>query len=352
MAPRVEPEGALLVLDDPAGRWDSVSLRYHLRPPYPDRSFARTERGWGYWLDRPDVDRVEYLIEQTDPAGTTRLSLDETNPLRAPGAFGDHSVLEFPGYAPPGWLEWPAPPGQRLDLTLPHGRGLRRELPVQVWSPDGLGDAAAPLLLAHDGPELDRYSSLTRYSSAMIQAGRLPPHRVGLLAPLDRDAWYSASPAYARSLSRHAVPALERAVPTVGAPVLVGVSLGALAGLHAEWSAPGTFAALFLASGSFFQMRYDSHEQSYGRFFRIVSAVESVVDTPTAPSEVRVAMVCGTGEENWENNRVVADALRRMGVDPTFTPFRDGHTWVGWRDSFHPALTTLLTGLWGEHPGH
>ena len=352
MAPRVEPEGALLTLDDPTGHWDAVSLWYHLRRPYPDRSFARTDEGWGYWFDRPDVDRVEYLIEQTDPAGTTRLSLDEANPLRAPGAFGEHSVLEFPGYARPGWLDWPAPPGQRMDLTMPHGRGLRRDLPVQVWSPEGLADAPAPLLLVHDGPELDAYSSLTRYSAAMIRAGRLPAYRVGLLAPLDRDAWYSASPAYARSLSTHALPALARAVPTIGAPVLVGASLGALAGLHAEWSAPGTFAGLYLASGSFFQMRYDSHEQHFGRFFRIVSAVEALVDSPEAPSTVQVSIVCGTGEENWENNRVVAEALSRMGVDTAFTSFRDGHTWVGWRDSFDPALTTLLSALWGERPGH
>lgn len=353
MSPRIDDAGALLHLPDPVGRWSSVRMAYHLRAPYPDLAFDRTDDGWGYWLERPPVDRLEYRLACTSTNGTTASLLDETNPRRAPGVFGEHSVLEFPSYTEPAWLDWPAPDGTRTDLALPSGPGLRSDLPVTVVSPAGLTDTdPAPLLLVHDGPEMDRFAAITRYSSAMVAAGLLPVHRVGLLAPLDRDAWYSASPAYARSLARHALPAVLAAVPTRGRPVLAGTSLGALAALHAEWLTPGTFSGLFLASGSFFQLRLDSQEASHERFYRISSTVQRIVDSPRAPTDVPMAMVCGTGEENWENNEAMARALTRMGLRGEVIPFRDGHTWVGWRDTLHPVLTTLLTTLWGAVDEH
>lgn len=348
--PQVSADGAALRLADPHGRLASVRLWYHLRPPYPDLGFRRQGEEWTYRLERPDVDRLEYLLELTDQDGRRSLVPDPGNPTRAAGPFGEHSVLEFPGYRPPGWLH-PVGPGRRRDLSLPPAHGLRRDLPAAVWSPDGLGeDSPAPLLLAHDGPELDAFAALTHYSAAMVAAGRLPPHRVGLLAPLERNAWYSASPAYARSLATAAVPALLHRVPTRGRPVLLGASLGALAAFHAEWHHPGTFAGLYLASGSFFGMRFDAHEQQFARFWRIVTAVDQVLDAPEPPSRPLVTMVCGSAEENLDNNRAFADALRRLGYPLRTATYRDGHTWVGWRDSLDPHLTSLLGLLWGaEH---
>jgi enterochelin esterase-like enzyme len=350
VGPRVETAGALLSVDD-HGRWTSVRLWYHLRAPYPDRSFARTEDGWGLWLPRPAVDRLEYLLEVVDHDGGTRLMPDPGNPRRVGGVFGEHSVLEFPEYRPPAWLAWDAPVGERVEVDLPHARGLCRHLPAQVWAPTGLGSHPAPMLVVHDGREMDAFAELTRYSAAMVSAGALPPHRVALLQPLDRDAWYSASPVYTRSLTDQAIPALLDTWPTLGRPVLVGASLGALAGLHAELARPGTFAGLFLLSGSYFTMRHDSHEQPFGRFFRIASAVERIVDAPTCPSRAPIVLACGTGEENWENNRAMATALRRAGASVTWQHFADGHTWVGWRDVLDPSLTTLLGVLWGGGGG-
>lgn len=342
MAARVEDAGALLHVPDPSGRWASVSLWYHLRRPYPSRRFVRSADGWSYWLDRPTVDRLEYLLERTDTAGTTTMGLDDTNPRRVSGVFGEHSVLEFPGYRPPVWLGWPAPEGVRVDRAS-----------AQIWSPAGLGASdPAPLLLVHDGAEMDHFAQITRYSASMVEADVLPPHRVGLLRPTDRDAWYSASPAYARSLVQQTVPDLLAAVPTRGRPVLLGASLGALAALHAEWTYPGTFAGLFLASGSFFQMRFDSHEQGFGRFFRITSTVQKILDAPVTATRAPVSMACGTGEENWENNVALAAALARAGATVSLRGFRDGHTWIGWRDALHPALTDLLRSLWTPAGGH
>ena len=53
----------------------------------------------------------------------------------------------------------------------------------------------------HDGPEYDQLASITTYSAALIATGVLPPHRVALAAPVIRDAWYSGSPQYLRTIA-------------------------------------------------------------------------------------------------------------------------------------------------------
>lgn len=346
--PRVTLEGVEFRVDDPTHRLDGVELWYHLRPPYPDRSFTRVDGGWAFWLPRPEVDRLEYLFDIHGPDGRGQVP-DPANPLRVPGAFGERSVIEFPGYTEPWWLAAAAqaPLGRRRSATLPAAWGLRRDLPVEVWSPEGLADdEVAPLLIVHDGAEMDRYASVTAFSRATVAAQLLPPHRVGLLTPLDRDAWYSGSPGYARSLATTALPALLAQVPTRGRPVLLGASLGALAAFHTEWTYPGTVAGLFLASGSFFQPHLDEQESGYRAFWRVTRTVAEVVDAPAAPSRPPVYVVCGSAEENLANNRSFTRTLRRLGYPVEWAELRDGHTWVGWRDSFDPHLRAVLSAAW------
>jgi S-formylglutathione hydrolase FrmB len=57
-------------------------------------------------------------------------------------------------------------------------------------------------------------------------------------------------------------------------------------------------------------------------------------------------MTCGTVEENLANNRAVRDALVAQGYDVYLFENRDAHNWVGWRDTFDPHLTDLLTKVW------
>jgi enterochelin esterase family protein len=332
---QADEHGADFFVPDAHGHAREVSLWYHLRGPYPDRRFQRVPGGWHLRLPRPEVDRLEYLLDVTDETSRALL-LDDSNPAAVPGAFGRHSVVEFPGYSPPAWLSQPVPAGSYETVQA-------AGVTAQVWSPAGtVASHVCALLVAHDGPELDRFASLTQYVAAMVALGRLPPVRVALLAPVDRDAEYSASPAYARLLTGQVLPALRAAVPTRGAPVLLGVSLGALAAFHAEWSAPGSVGGLFLGSGSFFQHRLDLQESGYSRFWRIERAVAAVLDAPEPPSRPPVAMVCGAAEENLANNRAFDRCLRRLGYPVGLAEVRDGHTWVGWRDAFDPHLTTLL----------
>jgi enterochelin esterase family protein len=330
-------------LADPERRYAAVRLCSDLPLSDDERSYSRDGDEWLLEIDPPDLQRLEYHVEVTEADGSRQTGPDPGNPLRAPGAFGEKSVLLLPGYEAPAWLEAETVEGRYVDFSV-RGRGLGANVTGRIWSP--LTDEPLPLLVAHDGPEYDKLSLLTRYSAAMIAAGTLPPHRVALLAPGPRDEWYSASALYSRALYVDVVPALRDAAGVAGDPVGMGASLGALAMLVTQRRAPGTFAALFLQSGSFFMPRFDSQESGFPRYARIVRVVRRLVRTSAQP--IPVQLTCGTTEENVFNNRVMARALAEQGYDARLDEVRDMHNYTGWRDAFDPHLTRLLAKMWNR----
>jgi enterochelin esterase family protein len=172
--------------------------------------------------------------------------------------------------------------------------------------------------------------------------------RAALLAPVDRNEHYSASPAWSRALVSEVLPALQALAPTPpGRRHLVGMgaSLGALATLAAARTGPATFGGLFLQSGSFFRPATDRHERGHPHFRRICRFVDAVA-AGGATDPVAVAMTCGTVEENLPGNRVVRDALAAQGHRVGLAEHRDAHNWIAWRDTLDPWLVGLLEELW------
>jgi enterochelin esterase family protein len=166
--------------------------------------------------------------------------------------------------------------------------------------------------------------------------------RVGLLAPGPRDERYAANPAYADALCQHVLPAVLEVAPSKKPPTLMGQSLGAVAALHAEWTHPGTFAGLFLQSGSFFTPELDAQESGYSHWKPVTTFVAKVLRANEAPSTPPSTIGFGTAEENAANNRQLAAKLAALGCPVTVGEVRDGHTFTCWRDLLDPHLTDLL----------
>jgi enterochelin esterase family protein len=339
--PSVSGDRMVFRVADPEGRYGRVRLAQEVRIPGDRLGFTRTATGWELELPRPPVLRMEYRLsldgeEVCDPA----------NPLRSPGAFGEKSVLEFPGYVRPAWLDADAPAGSSTELHAP-SRYLGESVYVRIWSPAGVtaGDPL-PLLIAHDGPEYDQLSSLTAYSAAMIEAGALPAHRVALLGPGHRDEWYSASVAYARALNLAVLPAVRREVAVDGPVAAMGASLGGLAALHASRRHPGTIGGLFLQSSSFFSRRLDAVERAFPRYARITRYVADTRRGVTKGDPLPVTLTCGGIEENLANNRQMAEILRAQGYPVELVELADVHNYTAWRDAFDPHLTDLLRRTW------
>jgi enterochelin esterase-like enzyme len=307
-------------------------------------SFVPDGGVWRLRFPLPPVDRLEYLLELRFRNGRTSTICDPANPLRAPGAFGEKSVLELPGYRPPAWLDSDPPRGETTALTV-RSRPFRQDVPITLWSAAGTSlEEELPLLLVHDGPETDELGSLTLFLDHLVAEERIRPFRAALLQPIERNDHYSASAAYARTLAWDVLPALpapRRRRFRIG----MGVSLGGLAMLHAHRRHPETLGALFLQSGSFFRPATDRQERGFPRFDRISRFVGTVLRGDAA-EPIPVTITCGLAEENLANNRAVAAALMAQGYDLRFAEVRDAHTWVGWRDAWDPWLAELLAEVW------
>jgi enterochelin esterase family protein len=349
--PVVRGDTVHFALPDPRRELTRVRLLHELRRPRA-YEFGRAPRGrrWTLEIPRPDADRFEYLLELTGRDGGAELGPDPANPLRAPGPFGDKSVVELPGYEPPAWLTEDAPPGDLELVEIPF-RALRTTLEVPVWTATGGGATEElPLLVVHDGPEYQAYSHLLDFLDAAWADGRLPTMRAALVPPAgDRNQSYSGSAHYARALAHELLPALAEAAPTPGGRqwrVGMGASLGALAMLHCHRVYPQTFGGLFLQSGSFFRQRSDKQESGFLRFRRIARAVGQILAGKGWFDPVPVTMTCGTVEENLDNNRAVQRALRAQGYEVELVENRDAHNWTGWRDAFDPHLADLLRAVW------
>ena len=324
-------------LADRARRMAGVRLieELGLGGPLP---LTRTPNGWRLTVGRPDVLRMEYLFEIEDHNGRRHTVPDPENPQRAGGAFGDKSVAEFPGYRAPKWLEADAAPGRTDPVEVP-APDLAGPVTAAVWSPDGLDDdTPAPAVLVHDGPEFARLGGIGHYLGVLVAEGAVPPLRAVLLDPGDRNEWYAANPVYAAALCGPVLDALPPATVRVG----VGVSLGALAMLHAHRRHPGTFAALLLQSGSFFTPELDPQEAGFSRFRAVSGFVAEVAAAGDDPAPVPTVITCGTVEENLANNEAVAGELRRLGYPVTVVRDRDAHNYTAWRDVLHPHLANLI----------
>lgn len=339
--PVADAETVLFRYADPDRVLAGVRLYQEVRIPGDRLAFTWADGLWTLRIDRPDVDRIEYLIELTATDGSSEWVTDPDNPHRVAGAFGDKSVVELPGYRRPTWLDAAAPPGRRRDVVVPT-RSVDDDIACTVWSPLGVtDDVPLPLLVVHDGPEYDDLAGLTTYLSAMVTAGEVPALRAALLPPGARDSRYSADGPYTRALCLKVIPRLREEFTTTST-VGMGASLGALAMLHAQRRHAGCIEGLFLQSGSFFHPRHDAHERRFSQYDRVVRSVDAVLRSNGHPSPVPTVMTCGRIEENLANNRIMARALAAQGYDVTLRELPDVHNYTAWRDAFDPWLTGLL----------
>jgi enterochelin esterase family protein len=318
-----------------------VRLAQEVRIPGDELDFRRSGDDWELDLTRPPVSRMEYLLELRHADGSRELVTDQANPLRVLGAFGEKSVLEFPGYRPPDWLSASAEPGTTRSLDVP-ARSLGASISMLVWAPAGAEDSEQlPMLIVHDGPEYDALAGLGTYLSAGVAGGWLPRMRAALLAPGPRDRWYSANTRYARALHMTVIPALTELVATTSR-IGMGTSLGALAMLHAHCRYPDCFDALFLQSGSFFVPSIDGQERRFPYFKRVTDFVAQVHAGILQGKPVPTSLTCGAIEENVQNNRLMAQVLQRLGYPAELHEVADVHNYTAWRDAFDPYLTRLL----------
>jgi enterochelin esterase family protein len=294
---------------------------------------------------------VEYKFKLVHRDGGAESVCDPANPLRASGLFGDKSVIEFPGYMPPDWLDAVPVPATSVIETSLESAHLGGRIRVRLWRHGGWDEPRPlPLLVVHDGPEYENHAGLVAMLEYMTARSKLPPMQAALLEPLDRSEHYAACPAYSRAFAEEVLPQLQRIAPSPPGNRMrigMGASLGALAMLHVHRLYPEALGGLFLQSGSFFSERLDEQESWLGRFRAITGFMTEVSEDSGWEFPIRTQMTCGTVEENLTNNRATEAALTGQGYDVALHEHPDAHNWVSWRDTFDPFLVDLLQDVWG-----
>ena len=232
-------------------------------------------------------------------------------------------------------------PGASCTVPAP---ALGAEINVRLWSPTTRHRPSA-WSSPTTGRSTTSCADLGHYSAAMVGAGRVAPFHLALLAPGDRNDWYSANPAYARALaSARAAPrcAAELGSAPAGRSAM-GASLGALAMLHAQRRFPGAFAGLFLQSGSFFRPRLDRAGVRLPVLppDRPVRRAGGRVRVRRAPRSRGAHLRDGRGEPRTTTARWRTPCAARA-IRSTLAEVPDAHNFTAWRDAFDPHLTDLL----------
>jgi enterochelin esterase-like enzyme len=343
VGPSVGEREIAFSLADPQHQLAGVRLMHNLDLPGQPTEYRFDDGAWILAMPRPQIRRMEYQLTLRYPDGTEEITTDPTNPVLTPGVFGDKSVLTMPDYTAPGWLAgapaWPV----SASLTVSSRVG---PIELTVLSPD---TPTRRLLVAHDGPEFDRFASLGAFAATMVRDGRVPPFHLALAAPGARDDRYSANPGYATALASAVLPELHAKLGTAGPVVLMGASLGGLAALHTQRRYPSTIGGLFLQSGSFFVPQFDECESDFPYYPRIIRYVAAVLRGAQPDGRaVPTVLTCGCAEENVHNNRLMTTTLRRQGYPVALHEVPDSHNYVAWRDAFDPYLVELLTKVWAD----
>ena len=258
------------------------------------------------------------------PARASTAGSRPTRPTRSvlPGPWGDKSVVEWPEYAPPAWLDTRRRRGPDRGLELRSRRLVARVRVLLYRTPEAPGDDGAAARRARRARVRAVLAALTRFFDAAQLARRASRRcRPRCIQPVDRNETYSRLGALRRRARRRSCcRALARRAPH-GPRVGIGASLGALALLHAHRRHPRTLrraaaavgqllpAALRLARGGVPALRAH-HAVRRHRPARRARRGRS-----------RSSITCGTAEENLDNNRAVAEALGAPGI-PELAPRR------------------------------
>ena len=266
IGPEVDADSVEFSLADPALRGVALlnelrggPLARRVRPPWPRLGADVPAAGRGSV-------RVPARARPIAPVGA-RSGLTPPTPSEHPGPFGEKSVIEFPGYERPEWVD---------DEDVAHGS--LRVLELESFR------------LRRHPPGAALVGRRHRSRAAAPAAHR--PRRPGVRPTTRRSSVCSTI----SSTSARFRSAARRSLPPPGGPQRVLLGVGAIRerargrgrpgrdprrrrptgcrcspgrasvrspALHAHFRNPGVFGGLFLQSGSFFRRRFDAHEARF-----------------------------------------------------------------------------------------
>jgi enterochelin esterase-like enzyme len=320
-----------------SGRADGVAVKTFM-PRFPHHlAMVEADGEWSVDLHIPDSARIEYRFEIR--RGTRYEStLDPSNPEVATNPFGENSVLRASACpAQPSTddaIAW-----HRSEFRV-HSRLLGGRRHHHLLSPVGSGTRdPLPLLLLHDGTDYVRHARVDQIIGSAISAGTLPPLRIALLDPRQRNVEYAADPRHSGHVVEEVIPHLRARYAIGDRRVVAGASLGAVASWHTAWSHPGSMTGMVLQSGTF---AFSRHSQLPPPMADPIRSFLADVASDSRLEGMCVGQTCGRFESLIDWNRAVAERLGRGADFHVYAEHWAGHDWGAWADGFLPALRAGL----------
>jgi enterochelin esterase family protein len=226
----------------------------------------------------------------------------------------------------------------RLQGLRAGSRPTGRERRAFLYSAAGPG-RPGPLVVVQDGKSYWHHGRLGPVVDLLTARGEVPPAHYLLVHPERRSRDYIFSAPFRAHVLDELLPAAEARVNCDGRRVLLGASLGALAGADLALARPDLFTAVAAHSGAFLIAPEDEPPDPFsgGEWLRrqILAG---------RGRGLRWHLECGTLEWLLPCHRRLEAALLAAGCEHRTVERHVGHNWVNWRQALPGTLRSVLAG--------
>jgi len=280
--------------------------------------------------------------------------LDPLNEQTVRGGFGDNSAFAMPLYEPPAEIEFvDSIPHGALEEHLFNSKIIVGARKVQVYLPPGYrplrhveapwkegggnqnvkGEFAGtyPVVFVQDGGEYVTLASMVNVLDNMIHQESIPPVVAVFVPPVDRNYEYFLNADYERVLLEEILPFIEETYDISGDPGkrgIMGASLGGAISMMLSMNHPEVFGKCGSQSGAF--------------GVNEMALIQRVLSEDR--KDIAVYLDCGTFGDITDENRAMADALKKKKYDFVYAEFNEGHSWGNWR----AHIDDMLVFFWGK----
>ncbi len=310
------PDGATHLISDLHG-W-----RRHPLPVADLAPFRLPDDAWFEyaWLDADGA-------PCPDPAGTT-----------AGNPWWSHACrLAGPLWAvDPVVAAAPARALRRLQGLRAPSRAMGQERRAFLYSTAD-PDEPGPLVIVQDGKSYWHHGRLGPVADLLTARGEVPPAHFLLVHPERRSRDYIYSAPFRDHILQELLPAAEARVHCDGKRVLLGASLGALAGADLALDRPDLFTAVAAHSGAFLIAPDDDPPDPFAGGEWLLRQLRA-----GRGRGLRWHLECGTLEWLLPCHRRLEAALLASGCEHRAVERHVGHNWVNWRQALPGTLRSVL----------
>ncbi|MBK6900228.1 MAG: esterase family protein [bacterium] len=200
-------------------------------------------------------------------------------------------------------------------------------------------DEPGPLVVVQDGKSYWLHGRLGPVADLLTARGEVPPAHYLLVHPERRSRDYIFSAPFRTHVLEELLPAAEARVRGDGRRVLLGASLGALAGADLALARPDLFTAVAAHSGAFLIAPGDDPPDPFAGGEWLLRQLHA-----GRGRDLRWHLECGTLEWLLPCHRRLEAALLAAGCEHRAVERHVGHNWVNWRQALPGTLRSVLAG--------